>query len=64
VLANIFKPIIKDIIKYSQKDWPCNWRDCSWIVLLCLSKLDLLGILESACLDSTDGNSRRAVFFR
>jgi len=55
LLANIFKAIIK----YSQKVDLVN----EGIVLLCLSKLDLLGILESACLSSIDGNSRRAVFF-
>jgi len=59
ILTNIFKAIIKAIIKYSQKvDLVIEG-----IVLLCLSKLDLLGILESACIGSTDGNSRRAVFW-
>jgi len=32
------------------------------IVLLFLSKLDLLGILEDTCLGSTNGNSQKAVF--
>jgi len=41
VLANIFKAIIKAIIKYSRKVDLVS----EGIVLLCLSKLDLLGIL-------------------
>jgi len=59
LLTNVFKAIIKAIIKYSQKvDLVIEE-----IVLLWLSKLDLLGILESACLGSIDGNSWRVVFW-
>jgi len=32
------------------------------VILIFLSKLDLLGILEDTCLGSTNGSYRRAVF--